>query len=269
MYIKIKNKFYIVSIATILFFCFQVWFLTPWILDIAKVCGMTLSIIIIGGVAIGLGLLNFFLVMSMFFDNQKDIYTLERHDEDVSILIAAYNGEESIYETLLSLSNQKYDATIYVYVIDNNSKDNTKYQILKGIVDFNRSDLVIKYLFEPKRGKFNALNNGLRRVKTDKVITIDADSGVYGDAISNIVSRMVNDNCKAVAGATLVRNSRQNLLTKMQEWDYFLSIASVKKMQGLFQGTLVAQGAFSIYDTEIVRKYGGWENCIGEDIISL
>ena len=40
-------------------------------------------------------------------------------------------------------------------------------------------------------------------------------------------------------------------------------------MQGLFQGTLVAQGAFSIYDTEIVRKYGGWENCIGEDIISL
>lgn len=117
MYIKIKNKFYIVSIATILFFCFQVWFLTPWILDIAKVCGMTLSIIIIGGVAIGLGLLNFFLVMSMFFDNQKDIYTLERHDEDVSILIAAYNEEESIYETLLSLSNQKYDATMYVYVI--------------------------------------------------------------------------------------------------------------------------------------------------------
>lgn len=57
---------------------------------------MTLSIIIIGGVDIGLGLLNFFLVMSMFFDNQKDIYTLERHDEDVSILIAAYNEEESI-----------------------------------------------------------------------------------------------------------------------------------------------------------------------------
>lgn len=78
---------------------------------------MTLSIIIIGGVAIGRGLLNFFLVMSMFFDNQKDIYTLERHDEDVSILIVAYNEEESIYETLLSLSNQKYDATMYVYVI--------------------------------------------------------------------------------------------------------------------------------------------------------
>lgn len=55
--------------------------------------------------------------MSMFFDNQKDIYTLERHDEDVSILIAAYNEGESIYETLLSLSNQKYDATMYVYVI--------------------------------------------------------------------------------------------------------------------------------------------------------
>ena len=35
----------------------------------------------------------------------------------ISIIIPAYNEEESIYETLLSLSNQKYDATMYVYVI--------------------------------------------------------------------------------------------------------------------------------------------------------
>ena len=39
----------------------------------------------------------------------------------------------------------------------------------------------------------------------------------------------------------------------MQEWDYFLGIASIKRMQGLYQGTLVAQGAFSLYRTEAVR----------------
>lgn len=267
MYIRIKVKFAIISVASILFFIFQVWFLSPWVIDLSKVFGLALSILIIGGIAIGPGLLNFFLILSMFFDNQKDIYTLEKHNPDVSILIAAYNEEKSIYETLLSLSNQKYDGTMYVYVIDNNSSDNTKYEILKGIMDFNRSDLVIKYIFEPKQGKFNALNNALERVTTEYVITVDADSWVYRDAISNLVSRMVNDDCVSVAGATLARNSRDNLLTKMQEWDYFLSIASVKKMQGLFQGTLVAQGAFSIYDTELIKKYGGWEDCIGEDIV--
>jgi biofilm PGA synthesis N-glycosyltransferase PgaC len=71
----------------------------------------------------------------------------------------------------------------------------------------------------------------------------------------------------AVAGAVLVRNSRENLLTRAQEWDYFLGIASVKRGQALLQGTLVAQGAFSIYDTTSLKLAGGWPNRIGEDIV--
>jgi biofilm PGA synthesis N-glycosyltransferase PgaC len=71
----------------------------------------------------------------------------------------------------------------------------------------------------------------------------------------------------AVAGAVFVRNSRQTLFTKAQEWDYFLGIASVKRQQGLFQGTMVAQGAFSIYRTAALREVGGWPDRIGEDIV--
>jgi poly-beta-1,6-N-acetyl-D-glucosamine synthase len=71
----------------------------------------------------------------------------------------------------------------------------------------------------------------------------------------------------AVAGAVLVRNSRENILTRAQEWDYFLGIASVKRAQGLLQGTLVAQGAFSVYDTSALKVIGGWPNRIGEDIV--
>jgi biofilm PGA synthesis N-glycosyltransferase PgaC len=70
-----------------------------------------------------------------------------------------------------------------------------------------------------------------------------------------------------VAGSVLVRNSRDNLWTRMQEWDYFLGIASVKRMQGLYQGTLVAQGAFSLYRTQAVLAAGGWPDAIGEDIV--
>lgn len=65
----------------------------------------------------------------------------------------------------------------------------------------------------------------------------------------------------------LARNSREGLLAKIQEWDYFIGIASIKRMQGLYQGTLVAQGAFSLYKTEAVRNAGGWPNTIGEDIV--
>jgi poly-beta-1,6-N-acetyl-D-glucosamine synthase len=38
-------------------------------------------------------------------------------------------------------------------------------------------------------------------------------------------------------------------------------------MQGLYQGTLVAQGAFSLYRTQAVLGAGGWPDAIGEDIV--
>jgi len=88
-------------------------------------------------------------------------------------------------------------------------------------------------------------------------------------AIRQLVARLLNapPDVQAVAGSVLVRNSRDNLWTRMQEWDYFLGIASVKRMQGLYQGTLVAQGAFSLYRTKALRAAGGWPDAIGEDIV--
>jgi biofilm PGA synthesis N-glycosyltransferase PgaC len=71
----------------------------------------------------------------------------------------------------------------------------------------------------------------------------------------------------AVAGDVLVRNSRDTVWTHMQEWDYFLGIAAIKRMQGMYEATLVAQGAFSLYRTDAVREVGGWPDAIGEDIV--
>jgi biofilm PGA synthesis N-glycosyltransferase PgaC len=65
----------------------------------------------------------------------------------------------------------------------------------------------------------------------------------------------------------LVRNSRRNWVTKAQEWDYFHGIAAIKRVQSLYQGTLVAQGAFSIYDRKTLVDVGGWLDCVGEDIV--
>jgi biofilm PGA synthesis N-glycosyltransferase PgaC len=38
-------------------------------------------------------------------------------------------------------------------------------------------------------------------------------------------------------------------------------------VQSLYQGTLVAQGAFSIYDRAALVEVGGWADCVGEDIV--
>jgi poly-beta-1,6-N-acetyl-D-glucosamine synthase len=118
-------------------------------------------------------------------------------------------------------------------------------------------------------GKAAALNHGLTQCKTDIVITIDADSYILKDGVRHLVGRYLSDptNTKAVAGEILIRNSRENWITKAQEWDYFLGIATIKRIQSLFQGTLVAQGAFSLYDKKTVLELGGWPEMVGEDIV--
>jgi biofilm PGA synthesis N-glycosyltransferase PgaC len=118
-------------------------------------------------------------------------------------------------------------------------------------------------------GKAAALNRGLAVCQTDWVITVDADCWIWPDGITNLVGRMLSDppGTKAVAGEMLVRNSRENWITRAQEWDYFLGIAAIKRVQSLFQGTLVAQGAFSIYERQTLITLGGWPDTVGEDIV--
>jgi biofilm PGA synthesis N-glycosyltransferase PgaC len=122
---------------------------------------------------------------------------------------------------------------------------------------------------ERNSGKANALNEGLTRAIHPLTITLDGDSYLYKNALRHLVGRFLCDppNTAAVAGCVLVRNSRLNLVTKIQEWDYFHGIAAVKRLQSLFQGILVAQGAFSLYRTDVLYEVGGWPECVGEDIV--
>jgi biofilm PGA synthesis N-glycosyltransferase PgaC len=113
------------------------------------------------------------------------------------------------------------------------------------------------------------LNRGLALAGAGIVLTIDGDCWIYADAVQRLVERYASDpgNTRAVAGAVLVSNSRHNWLTRAQEWDYFHGIAAVKRMQSMYHGTLVAQGAFSLYDRAALQEIGGFPACVGEDIV--
>jgi biofilm PGA synthesis N-glycosyltransferase PgaC len=184
----------------------------------------------------------------------------------VTVIIAARNEERNIGSTIHYISKQDYEGEIQVIVVDNGSTDETVARAKKAGAELK---LNIRVLLEEETGKFHALNRGISETNSGYVLTLDADTLLHKSAIRYIVARMVSspeDVC-AVAGTILARNSRENLLTKMQEWDYFLGIAAIKRLQGLYQGTLVAQGAFSLYKTEAVKEIGGWPEAIGEDIV--
>lgn len=265
IYISVKTKFIMAFSAALIWVIVSIFLSLSWLKDLSEATNFFWSVVIISGIAYIPGFMNAFLVTSIIIDKQPK-FKEDAPDDDITILIAAYNEGKIIYETLSYINNQDYKGKIKTIVINNNSNDNTVEEVMRADREM---DLDIVCIDENNPGKFNALNTGLKKVNTEFIITLDADTLLHKKAIRYLVSRMKSapDDIGAVAGSVLVRNSRDNLLARIQEWDYFLSIMSIKRMQGLFQGTLVAQGAFSIYKTNIVREMGGWSDAIGEDIV--
>ncbi|MCD6356885.1 MAG: glycosyltransferase family 2 protein [Anaerolineaceae bacterium] len=264
-YISVAAKFFISHITSILWVSLSIYLSRFCVKELAEVVTLPAAIFIITGIAYIPGYLNTMMVMSLLLDKQP-LLKNKNPKCDVFILIAARNEGKRIQETLRYISEQDYEGAIKVLVIDNNSTDDT----IKKASDAGRKlNLPVQTIREKEVGKFNALNAGLKIVDTDLMITLDADTLLHKSAVRLIVARILSSPKEvcAVAGAVLVRNSRDNLITKLQEWDYFLSIASIKRLQGLYQGTLVAQGAFSLYKTKVIREVGGWPNAIGEDIV--
>ncbi len=264
-YISVSYKFLICHIFALIWTVFAIYISMHWINDLSKIITLPAAIIIITGIAYIPGYLNIFLIVSLIIDKQPPLKN-KYPTEDITILIAARNEGDTIANTLSYIASQDYTGKCKIIVIDNGSTDETASNAIKASAKLDIDVLVIR---EDNQGKYNALNTGLEYATTDLVITLDADTLLHKSAVRYLVARIKSAPSEvcAVAGCMLARNSRDNLLTKMQSWDYFLGIASIKRMQGLYQGVLVAQGAFSIYKTKNVKEVDGWPNAIGEDIV--
>jgi biofilm PGA synthesis N-glycosyltransferase PgaC len=186
----------------------------------------------------------------------------------VTILIAARNEEKAIPGTLDRIAHLSYAGPIEVVLADNGSTDRTAELAAEAA---RRIGLAFRSIFEPEPGKFRALNIALQDVGTPVVASVDADTLLHPEAlrflIARLASRLDGKHVCACAGALVVENAPDNLLTRMQGWDFRLGINGVKRMQAAYNSTLVAQGAFSAYWTEDVRAVGGWPDAIGEDIV--
>jgi len=269
-YMQISEKFSLSLIIVICWEIFSCYIANLWMINMSDVLPVWLAIIIAFTVAILPGFMITLTWCGITLDKPREYKKLESYP-DITLLVPVYNGDSIIYETLSYINKQAYDGHIDCIIIDNNSTDNTKEEILRAIKDFKNKNIKFIYKFEGKKGKFNALNNCLDDIKTKYLITIDDDTLLWNNAITNLVTHIetesTNKKVGAVAGACFVRNSRKNLLTKMEEWDYFMSMSGLKRSQSLFSSTLVAQGAFSIYDTELVKRLGGWSDAIVEDMV--
>lgn len=261
--LSIKQKFILMLVTSLIWLGISIFFAVAWINYLAIVFSYTAAIYVVTIIALLPGFMNCFITVGYLLVVEAPAKIFETYP-GISILIAAYNEEECITTTLESIASQVYPGIFEVIVIDDGSTDKT----LELVKDFQRHH-AIRLLHSTHAGKANALNLGLKHCQYDLVVTVDADTHLLTDSLYQLVAHLLSEepNTVAVAGSIQLKNSTNNYLTKLQWWDYFNAIQAIKSVQGLFQGTLVAQGAFSIYRKKVLEKLGGWPNAIGEDIV--
>ncbi len=248
----------------------SVWLSLPWLGDVSRLTHPAFALIAITFIAYVPGFMNAFLFVTLALDRRPARIRPAAYP-DVSILIAAYNEAKGIGDTLKSLAAQDYAGPFEILVLNDGSTDGTADVARRAIAELAfPANATVRVLDYPvNAGKAAVLNRGLAAARSDLIVTIDGDCWIMPDGLTHLVERLLSDppETQAVAGAVMVRNARDTFLAKAQEWDYFHGIAAVKRMQSMFHGTLVAQGAFSIYRRAALEAVGGWPASVGEDIV--
>jgi glycosyltransferase involved in cell wall biosynthesis len=126
----------------------------------------------------------------------------------VSIITVVYNGASTLRSCIDSVLSQDYQSIEYI-VVDGNSTD--------GTIDLVRSygNRIEKFVSEPDRGIYDAMNKGLKLATGDIVGILNADDFYSSrEVISSIVDAMKNNMADAVYGDLVYVDAVQNDVVK-------------------------------------------------------
>lgn len=220
----------------------------------------------------------------------------------VSILVPAYNEESTVADCIESLAHQDYP-DYEIIVIDDGSSDNTSSVVvdrfnlkkvarpIRRLVKCKKEESIYEGVINNKikitlvkkenGGKADALNMGINISNYPLFISLDADSILQKDSLTNIVMPyMEDDTTVAVGGNIKVSNSvvldngevakiltPKNLFVIFQTIEYFRVFLTTRVWFNKFNGNLIISGAFGLFKKSAAINVGGYDtDTIGEDM---
>jgi glycosyltransferase involved in cell wall biosynthesis len=116
----------------------------------------------------------------------------------VSIIICTYNRADHLRETLVSLAEVHVPSELptELLVVDNASTDHTK-QVVEAC---SISNMNVRYVYEPKRGKSNAYNLAFAVATGEILVSTDDDVRFPHDWIEKLVEPITSGKAHAAAG---------------------------------------------------------------------
>jgi len=190
--------------------------------------------------------------------------------EEISILIASKNEKILLERTLDSIINSDYPKEkIQIIIITSGSTDDTTEYSNNFSTEHSEIDIKVLSKDLPKKGKPPALNLGLEYVKNDIVVLYDSGCILNPDTLKNLISPFHQEKTDAVIGPVLVKNWKDNKLTKGIFLDYGMVsggglLFEVKNRLG---SSAYSFGRNFAVRTKYLRKYGGFnEDSMTEDL---
>jgi cellulose synthase/poly-beta-1,6-N-acetylglucosamine synthase-like glycosyltransferase len=105
--------------------------------------------------------------------------------------------------------------------------------------------------------KARAQNYALPYVKTDLTVAIDADTALCENALEEMVNIMEDDD--VAAGCSFVLPGKIETVWERGRFiEYLFAFTFYKEVQEWYGKPLICSGCFSIYRTDILKKFGGW-----------
>lgn len=169
--------------------------------------------------------------------------------DQLTVVVPAYNEAEMVAETILSIQGQTRPPR-EIIVVDDCSTDGT------GEV---ARRLGVRVVRPPSNtgSKAGAQTYALPLVETRLVMAVDADTTLAPDAIEAILPAMQDPAVAAACGTVIPRNV-STLWERGRYIEYLFAFTFYKQVQDYYEKPLISSGCFSIYQTEILRRYGGW-----------
>jgi hyaluronan synthase len=178
---------------------------------------------------------------------------------EMSAIITSWNESKKVYLTAKSLVKGNYPKEkLNIIIVDDGSTDDTSYWLSKASKEFGCKIITL----ESNAGKRNAIRAALQECSSEITVLIDADVEVAKDGLSEIVRGFSDDKIAIVCGNTGVGNADSNLLTRMQEFYYYLSYGLFRSAESFFRTVVCCTGSFSAYRTDVLKDVANdkWVN---------
>ncbi|MFL0268728.1 glycosyltransferase family 2 protein [Candidatus Clostridium radicumherbarum] len=229
----------------------------------------------------------------------NDITIISNYTKPISIVVPAYNEQETIIDNIKSLLDLDYPI-FEIILVNDGSKDETLSRVInhfnlrkidlevnmqipceeiKGVYgSFEITNLVV--VDKANGGKSDALNAGINVARYPLFCGIDADCIIEKNALLRIVKPFLkHEETIAVGGIVRIANGctfkdgnlqkaklPRKAIVVFQIVEYFRAFLSSRIGLERINALLIISGAFGVFKKSAVTRVGGYSKTIGEDM---